>query len=134
VPFLRHRNSRPDVISHPLPALSVSYGSEDVKTRLEPVVEAMSDLHSFMLGVTSGIKAIHNCLRAVDREIAMEFEHGMTLIDQIRSIHLNFIVILGTGESCSEDQDEEKQNKVGVAKRLTFVHIPRSNAPTLHQR
>ena len=62
VPFLRHRNSRPDVISHPLPALSIGYGSKDVKTTLELVIEAMSDLHSFMLGVSSGIEPIHNCL------------------------------------------------------------------------
>lgn len=56
-PLLWRRNSRPDVISNPLPALSFIYGGEDVKATLEPVIEAMRDLQSFMLGVHEWDKA-----------------------------------------------------------------------------
>jgi hypothetical protein len=66
VPFLRDGNARPDVITHPLPALALSYGSEDVKAALEPVIKAMDDLDRLMLGVVGGINTIYGRLRAVD--------------------------------------------------------------------
>jgi hypothetical protein len=45
--------------SRGLPALALSYESEDVKAALKPVVEAVSDLRRFMLGMIGPINRIH---------------------------------------------------------------------------
>jgi hypothetical protein len=62
VPFLRDGNAGADVITHPLPALSLGYGSEDVKAALEPVIEAVGDLDGLVLGVIGGVNTIHDHL------------------------------------------------------------------------
>ena len=55
MPFLRDGNTRPYVVSHPLPALALGYGSEDVNAALEPVIEAVGDLDGLVLGVIGGV-------------------------------------------------------------------------------
>lgn len=75
----------------------------------------------------------------------MQFEHGVTRIDQVRSVHLDFAVVLGTGERYTEGQDEEGKydlsaihrgesyqlwNEVRIAKRLKFINVHRGNTPT----
>ena len=37
----------------------------------------MRDLDGLMLSVIGGIKTIYDCLRTVDRKVAMEFKHGV---------------------------------------------------------
>ena len=59
------------VIPHPLPALALGYGCEDIETALEPVIKAMGDFDGLMLGVIGGINTIYDRLRAIDREVAM---------------------------------------------------------------
>jgi hypothetical protein len=108
------------VISHPLPVLALSNGSEDVKATLKPVIEAVSDLHRFMLGMIGGVNPIHYCLRTSDREIAMEFNHGVSGIDEIRSVHLDFVVVLSTDESCNQDQGEEQKRD----REVSATHHP----------
>jgi hypothetical protein len=129
MPFLRHGKPRPDVISHPLPALALSYGSKDVKATLKPIIEAMSDLYRFMLGMIGRVNPIHDCLRTVDCEIAMEFEHRVTGIDQIGSVHLDFVVVLSTGEPCSQDQGEEQKRD----REMSATHHP-PGATTVHEK
>ena len=77
MPLLRDGNALADVITHPLPTLSLGYGSEDIKATLEPIVEAVGDLDGFVLGVIGGVNAVDDCLRPVDCEVAMEFNHGV---------------------------------------------------------
>jgi hypothetical protein len=78
VPFLSYCNPRPNVISHPLPTLALSYGSEDAKTTLEPVIEAMCDLNGLMLSVIGGLNTINDRLRTIDRKVAVEFDHRVS--------------------------------------------------------
>jgi hypothetical protein len=98
VPFLRDGNARADVITHPLPALALGYGSEDVKAALEPVIEAVGDLDGLVLGVISGVNTVDDCLRSIDREVAMEFHHSVSRIGQVRPVHLDFVIVLSTAE------------------------------------
>jgi hypothetical protein len=95
------------VIPYPLPALALGYRSKNVEAALEPVIKAMSDLHGFMLSVISGVNPLQDCLRTIDCEVAMELNHGMRRIDKIRSVHLDFVVVLSAGERRSQDQDED---------------------------
>jgi hypothetical protein len=60
-----------------LPPLPLGYGSEDVKAALELVIEAVCDLDGLVFSVIGGIDAIYDRLRAVDGEVAMEFNHGV---------------------------------------------------------
>ncbi len=107
MPFLRDGNARADVITHPLPALSLGYGSEDVKAALEPVIKTMGDLDRLMLGMVGGKNTICGCLRASDREIAVELNHGVSRINQVRSVHLYFVVILCVREGSSEAEGQK---------------------------
>jgi len=62
VPFLRDGNARTDVIPDPLPALALGYGREDIKTALEPLIEAMRDLDRLVFAVIGGVNTIHDRL------------------------------------------------------------------------
>ena len=117
-----------------LPALALSYESEDVKAALKPVVEAVSNLHRLMLGMIGGIDPIHNRLRAVDREITVEFHHRVARIDQIRSVHLNFVVVLSMGEWCSKAQgdEEESDREMSATHRSTRVTTSHKEDYQLH--
>jgi len=95
------------VIAHPLPALSRGYGGEDVKAALEPVIEAVGDLDGLVLGVIGGVNTVDDCLRSVDREVAMEFHHGVPGINQVGPVDLDFVVVLSAAERCSKDKDED---------------------------
>jgi hypothetical protein len=109
------------VITHPLPALALSDGSEDVKAALEPVIKAVCDLDGLMFGVIGGINTIHDRLRAIDREVAMEFDHGVSGIDQVGSVHLNFIVILSLGGTCSQNnRQQDKREPRSVHKIIPY--------------
>jgi hypothetical protein len=105
VPFFRDSNARPDVITHPLPALAIGYGSKDVKTALEPIVEAVGNLDGLVLGVIRGVNTVDDCLRSIDREVAMEFHHSVSGIDQVRPVHLDFVIVLSAAKRCSKDED-----------------------------
>jgi len=61
-----------------------------------------------MLSVIGGIDSIHDCLRTVNCEIAMELDHGVPRIDQIRSVHLDFVVLLSTREGRSQNQHQDQ--------------------------
>jgi hypothetical protein len=93
------------MIAHPLPALALGYGSEDVKAALEPVIEAVRDLYGFVLRVISGVNTVDDCLRSIDREVAMKFHHSVSGIDQVRPVHLDFVIVLSTAECRSKDED-----------------------------
>jgi hypothetical protein len=55
------------------------------------------------LGSFDPINAIHDCLRSIDREVAMEFHHSVSGIDQIGPVHLDFVVVLSTAERCKDE-------------------------------
>jgi hypothetical protein len=104
MPLLGDGHARAYVISHPLPAMPVVGGSEDVKAALEPVVEAVGDLDCLVLSVIHGANAIDDRLRSVNREVAVELDHSVLGIDQVGPVHLNFVIVLSARESRSEDE------------------------------
>ena len=82
VPFLRNGDARPNMIAHPLPALTLGYRSEDIKTAFEPVVKSVGNFDGLMLGVIRWIHAINDFLGAVNGEVAVSSTivcpHGRT--------------------------------------------------------
>jgi hypothetical protein len=84
-----------------LPALALGCGSEDIKSALEPIVESVGNFDGLMLGVIGGIYTIYDRLRAIDREVAMEFNHGVSGIDQVGSVRLDFVIVSSAG--CCQD-------------------------------
>jgi hypothetical protein len=102
------------VIPNPLPALAFGDGSENIEAALEPVIEAVRDLDRLMLGMIGGVEAVHGGLRAVNGEVAVEFKHGVSGIDQVGSVHLDFIVVLSASERDSDDEDQERGRKTLV--------------------
>jgi hypothetical protein len=63
----------------------------------------MRDLNGLMLGVIGGINAVYDGLRAVDREVAVQFNHGVTRIDKVGAVHLDFVVILSGSKRGRQD-------------------------------
>jgi hypothetical protein len=41
----------------------------------------------------------------------MEFNHGVSGIDQIRSVHLDFVVVLSTYPGCREDDRQQPEQE-----------------------
>jgi hypothetical protein len=58
-----------------------------------------------VLGVIGGVNTVDGRLRPVDREVAMEFHHGVPGIDQVRPVHLDFVIVLSAAKRCSKDED-----------------------------
>ena len=111
MPFLRDGNARADVVTHPLPALALGYGSEDVKAALQPVLEAMPDLDRLMFGVIRLLNAVHNCLGAIDCEVAMELNHGVCGISQVRFVPVDFGVVLSACAGCRQDDRQQRERE-----------------------
>src|ERR1035438_8564215 len=91
---LRHRDPRADVRAHPLPTAIGLYAGELIEPRLEPLVPPMGDFQRLMEGVIGGQHAIHHTLRSAGREVTVQLHHGHTPGNQVRAIHLHFIVAL----------------------------------------
>ena len=58
VPLFRHANAGTDVIAHPVPSLAILRGSKNIKTGLEPIIEAVGDLDGLVQLVIRGKQAI----------------------------------------------------------------------------
>ena len=75
----------------------------------------MGDLDGFVLRMIGGQHAILHSFCAIDREVAVEFDHGVTRLDGLVGIDLDLIVVLSVGsgsakphhrnqiEDCAED-------------------------------
>ncbi len=99
-------------------------GSEDVKTALEPVVEAVRDLDRLMLGVIGGVNTVDDCLRSVDGEVAVEFHHRVPGIDQVGPVHLDFVIVLSPAERCRKNEEQKYDRESSVAHRpILFTRI-----------
>jgi len=93
-PLLWDGNTGTNMVAHPLKALAAALGSKDVEAYFEPVRETVGDLDGFVLGMISGVEAVDDSLGAVDGEITVKLNHGVAGINQIGTVHLNFIVVL----------------------------------------
>src|SRR5260370_33754600 len=76
MPFFRNAHARANVVAHPLDPISIALGGNDVKDGFNPIREAMGNLNGFVLGVVGGKNSILSGLAAVNREIAMQLDHG----------------------------------------------------------
>ena len=88
---------------HRIPSLDQP--NRSIRAALEPVIEAVCDLDGLVFSVIGGINAIYDRLRSVDREVAMEFNHSVSGIDQVGPVHLDFVIVLRVAERCSKDED-----------------------------
>src|SRR5580704_3681683 len=106
VPFGRNAKARPNMIADPIPSLTGACRGENIKSRFEPIGPAVGDFDGFVQSVVGREEAIYHLLRAVNREIAVQFHHGVAGLDGIVAVDLNFVVIL-----CGGCLREEKQAK-----------------------
>src|SRR5260370_2103979 len=83
--------------AHPLDPISIALVGKDVKAGFKPIREAMCNLNGFVLGVVGGKNSILSGLAAVNREIAMQLDHGAVRRDRVVTIDLDLVIVLGTG-------------------------------------
>ena len=67
-----------------------------------------------MRGVIGRIKTVDNRLRPVDRKVAVKLHHRVRWIDQVRSVDLDFVVALRTGERCSKNNRHHGERENGT--------------------
>ncbi len=99
------------MIADPVDALAVFRRGENVKAGLEPIGEAMRDLNRFMQLVIGGIQPVLNRLRTFEREIAVQFDHGVARFNQIGAVDLNFVVVLRVGKTRNYAERAESTEK-----------------------
>src|ERR1700690_1221461 len=124
-PLCRNPESRPYVVAHPLPSLAGVHRGKNVEAAFEIIGEAVGDFNRFVLGMISGIEPVEHELRAIDREVAMQFNHGVTRLDQVGAVHLNFIVILRKRGNSKYDETSDRQSGSSKAS-LQFRSSPQA--------
>jgi hypothetical protein len=68
----------------------------------------MSYFDGFVQCVVRGEKAVDHLLRAINREITMQFHHGVTGLDGIVAVHLDFVIVLSSSRSREEKQAKSR--------------------------
>src|SRR6266851_151155 len=117
-PFFRNAHARANVVAHPLDPISIALVGKDVKAGFKPIREAMGNLNGFVLGVVGGKNSILSGLAAVNREIAMQLDHGAVRRDRVVTIDLDLVIVLSTGprarnkkRSADEKGTPDKESK-----------------------
>lgn len=110
LPFLGYVHARPNVVAHPIPALAVLRGSENVEPGLEPIIKAVRNLDSLMELVIGGEKAVFRGLRTLKREVAVELDHGMVRLHLIVAVDLNFVVVLRQNTTRQNRAQKRQEN------------------------
>src|SRR6266705_5004184 len=118
MPFFRNAHARANVVAHPLDPISIALVGKDVKAGFKPIREAMGNLNGFVLGVVRGKNSILRGLAAVNREIAMQLDHGAVPHDRVVTIDLDLVIVLSTGprarykkRSADEKGTPDKESK-----------------------
>src|SRR5205823_7386808 len=93
-PTLGDAEARTDVVPDPVPAVPISRAGEDVKARLKPGSEPARDLNGLVPGVLARQNAVLAGLAALEGEIAVQLDHGMTRLDGVVAVDLDFVVVL----------------------------------------
>src|SRR2546425_6372282 len=116
-PFCRDTHARADMIAHPVPALAVAEGSENIKAHLKPVVETVGDLNRFVERMIRGQYAVLRSLRAAECEVAVQLDHRVAGRDGFVGIDLDFVVVLGGGANGENGTDcDQKPEKAEASK------------------
>jgi len=114
VPARRDADARADVVAYPVIAAAGVIAGEDLEAEFEPVVNALSDFDSFVLGVVGGKGAVVGVdgvgcgLEAVDGEVRVELDHGGPGLYGFGAVDLDFVVVLGAETSSSEQEQRHK--------------------------
>jgi len=77
----------------------------------------MPDLDRLIFGVIRGLNAVHNCLGAIDCEVAMELNHGVCGINQVRFVPVDFGVVLSAYAGCRQDDRQQREREEAAARR-----------------
>ena len=94
MPLLWNAKAGANMVTHPVPAISRAGTGKDIKAGLKPIIEAVRDLDGFVLGVVGWQHAILDGLAAVNCEVAMQLDHGVTGLDLVVGVDLDFVVVL----------------------------------------
>jgi hypothetical protein len=77
-----------------------------------------------MLGVIGGINTIDDRLRAVDREVAVELNHGVSGIDEVGPVYLDFVVVLSPCVGGSQDEGQKCDREKATAHKTAADNLP----------
>jgi hypothetical protein len=70
-----------------------------------------------MFGMIRRINAINDRLRAVNREITVQLDHGVPRVNQLGPVHLNFVVILSARRDCRQIDGHKYKREKAEASR-----------------
>ena len=95
------------MVADPLPAVAAVHAGEDVEAGFEPLVPTLRHLQGFVEGMLGGDAAVDDGLRSAEGEVAVQFHHQLLRRDRLRTVYLNFVVVLRPQCGSSEENKEE---------------------------
>src|SRR5690242_16802260 len=114
MPGLRRADPGPDVIPNPLPSFVRLDARKDVKTGFEPWRETVRNLKGLVKRVLRRKDSVYSVFFPLNCIIAMELDHGPPRRNGLRSIDLNFVIVLRTGGLT-------RKNKQSAVKRFAAM-------------
>ena len=99
------------MVADPIPSQAILCGSENVKAGFEPIRKTVSDFDRFVQLMICGIHAVDRGLETLKSEIAVQFDHGVAGIDKVRTIYLDFVIVLRVQRSGAQRDNGEEGKK-----------------------
>jgi hypothetical protein len=78
--------------------------------------------------MVSRVKTIHHGFRAINREIAMEFKHGVCGVNQIGSVDLDLVVVLRMRNRRSGDESQKCDCEKATMHKVAAKRDPMSGS------
>jgi hypothetical protein len=85
IPFLWKGTAKPDMIADQLPALYLSNAAENAESAIKPIVKTVGDFVGLVFGLVYRVDPICDRFRSINREVAVQLNHGVAGIHQIGS-------------------------------------------------
>src|SRR5579862_6813956 len=112
MPAIGHAHPWTDMIANPLHTLAAARAGEDVEADFRPAIDALGDLRGLMEGVIGWIHPVFRVHRSRERpgsvygEIAVQLEHGCLRRDGVRTVNLDFVIILASRQLHSGEEQQ----------------------------
>jgi hypothetical protein len=103
--------------AHEIQAAAVARAGKKIEPGFEPFVKAMSNFDRLVPRVIGRQSAVVSFLRAFGGEVVVQLDHGHPAGNGLRSVDLDFVVVLGVssrGEDADEGAAEDKTESGSV--------------------
>ena len=105
MPFWRDPKPRSNMRADEIQAAAVARAGKKIEAGFEPVVEAVGDLDRLVPRVIGRNRTVVSLFRSPRCKVIVQFNHRNTARNGLRSVNLDFIVVLRASDR-REENDE----------------------------